>query len=62
MVELRVMDTLREKRSELSGFMSRLKQQSAQHRGSLMHLGAAMRPFDPDLLSPEADPARERVS
>jgi integrase len=64
MAELRVMDALREKRSELSGVVSRLEQQLAQHRGSLAHLDATMRLFDPDLLSQDADPAPqwERVS
>ncbi len=64
MGELPVMDALRSKRSELVGLMSRLEQQLVQHRGSLAHLDATMRLFDPDLLSQEADPAqqRERVS
>ena len=64
MAELHVMDALREKRSELSGAVSRLEQQLAQHRGSLAHLDATMRLFDPGLLSQDADPApqRERVS
>ena len=64
MAELHVMDALREKRSDLVGLMSRLEQQLAQHRGSLTHLDATMRLFDPDLLSQDADPApqRERVS
>ena len=64
MAELHVMGALREKRSELVGLMSRLEQQVAQHRGSLMHLEATMRLFDPDLLSQDTDlvPQRERVS
>jgi len=64
MGELPVMDALRSKRSELVGLMSRLEQQLVQHRGSLAHLDATMRLFDPDLLSHQADPAqqRERVS
>ena len=64
MVELHVMDVLREKRSELVGLMSRLEQQLAQHRGSLTHLDATMRLFDPDLLPQDTNPApqRERVS
>ena len=64
MAELRVIDALREKRSELVGLMSRLEQQLAQHRGSLTHLDATMRLFDPDLLSQHNDPPpqRERVS
>ena len=64
MAEPHVMDALREKRSDLVGLMSRLEQQLAQHRGSLTHLDATMRLFDPDLLSQDADPApqRERVS
>ena len=64
MAELHVMDALREKRSELVGLMSRLEQQLAQHRGSLTHLDATMRLFDPDMLFQDADPAqqRERVS
>ena len=64
MAELGVIEALREKRSELNGVLSRLEQQLAQHRGSLAHLDATMRLFDPDLLSQDADPApqRERVS
>ena len=50
MTELHVMDALREKRSELSGIVSRLEQQLAQHRDSLAHLDATMRLFDPDML------------
>ena len=60
MAELHVMDALREKRSELMGLMSRLEQQLAQHRGSLTHLDATMRLFDPDLLSQNANPAPQR--
>ena len=60
MAELHVMDALREKRSELSEVVSRLEQQLAQHRGSLMHLDATMRLFDPDLLSQDTDPAQQR--
>ena len=64
MGELAVMDALRSKRSELVGLMSRLEQQLVQHRGSLAHLDATMRLFDPDMVSQEDDPAqqRERVS
>ncbi len=64
MGELPVVDVLRNKRSELVGLMSRLEQQLAQHRGSLMHLDATMRLFDPDMLSQDTDPAQqhERVS
>ena len=64
MAELHVMNALREKQSELSGAVSRLEQQLAQYRGSLAHLDATMRLFDPDLLSRDTDPAqqRERVS
>ena len=60
MAEPRVMDALREKRSELNGVVSRLEQQLAQNRGSLAHLDATMRLFDPDLLSQDADPAPQR--
>ena len=60
MAELRVMDALREKRSELSGVVSRLEQQLAQHRGSLAHLDATMRLFDPDMLSQDAGPVPQR--
>jgi hypothetical protein len=60
MAELHVMDALREKRSELVRLMSRLEQQLMQHRGSLAHLDATMRLFDPDLLSQDADPAPQR--
>ena len=64
MAELHVMDALREKRSELVGLMSRLEQHLVQHRGSLTHLDATMRLFDPDLLSQNTDlvPQRGRVS
>jgi hypothetical protein len=64
MAELRVMDALREKRSELNGVVSRLEQELSQHRGSLAHLDATMRLFDPGMPSHDADPAqqRERVS
>lgn len=60
MAELHVMDALREKRSELNGIMSRLEQQLAQHRGSLAHLDATMRLFDPDLLPRDTDPSLQR--
>ncbi len=64
MTELHVMDALREKRSELSGIVSCLEQQLAQHRDSLTHLDATMRLFDPDMLPQDTNPAsqRERVS
>ena len=64
MAELHVVDALREKRFELSGVVSRLEQQLAQHRGSLAHLDATMRLFDSDILFQDADlaPQRERVS
>jgi len=64
MGELPIVDVLRNKRSELVGVMSRLEQQLAQHRGSLTHLDATMRLFDPDMLSQDTNPAqqRERVS
>ncbi len=45
MAEPRVMDALREKRSELSGIVSHLEQQIVHHRVSLVHLDAAMRLF-----------------
>ena len=56
MTEPRVMDALREKRSELSGIVSHLEQRIVQHRASLVHLDAAMRLFDPDLVLEEAGP------
>ncbi len=64
MTELHVMDALSEKRSELSGIVSRLEQQLAQHRDSLTHLDATMRLFDPDMLPQDTNPAsqRDRVS
>ena len=62
MTELHVMDALREKRSELSGIVSRLEQQLGQHRDSLAHLDATMRLFDPDMLSQDTNPASQRVS
>ena len=64
MAELHVMNALRENRSELVGLMSRQERQGAQHHGSLAHLGATMRLFDPDMLSRDTDPTqqRERVS
>ena len=60
MAELHVMDALREKRFELSGIVSGLEQQLAQHRGSLAHLDATMRLFDPDMLSQDAGPVPQR--
>ncbi len=51
---------MREKHSELSGALSRLEQQLAQHRGSLAHLDATMRLFDPDMLSQDTDPVPQR--
>ncbi len=64
MGELPIVDALRNKRSELVGSMSRLEQQLAQHRGSLTHLDATMRLFDPGMLSQDTNsaPQRERVS
>jgi len=50
MAEPHVIDALRGKRSELSGIVSHLEQQIVQHRASLVHLDAAMRLFDPDLV------------
>ncbi len=63
MGELLIVDVLRNERSELMGLMSRLEQ-LVQHRGSLIHLDATMRLFDPDMLSQDTDPAQqhERVS
>ena len=60
MAELHVMDALRGKRSELSRIVSRLEQQIAQHRASLVHLDAAMRLFDPDLVLEAAGPRQQR--
>jgi len=54
MAEPHVMDALRGKRSELSGIVSHLEQQIVHHRASLVHLDAAMRLFDPDLVLEEA--------
>ena len=64
MAELHVMDVLREKQSQLVRLMRHLEQQLVQHRGSLTHLDATMRLFDPDLLSQNTDlvPQRGRVS
>ncbi len=53
MAEPHVIDALRGKRSELSGIVSRLEQQIVQHRANLVHLDAAMRLFDPDLVPEE---------
>ncbi len=60
MAEPHVMDALRGKRSELSGIVSHLEQQIVQHRASLVHLDAAMRLFDPDLVLEEAGPRQQR--
>jgi len=60
MVEPHVMDALRGKRSELSGIVSHLEQQIVQHRASLVHLDAAMRLFDPDLVPEEAGFRQQR--
>ncbi len=54
MAELHVMDVLHAKRSELSGIVSHLEQQTVQHRASIVHLDAAMRLFNPDLVPEEA--------
>ncbi len=60
MAEPHVMDALRGKRCELSGIVSHLEQQIVQHRASLVHLDAAMRLFDPDLVLEEAGPRQQR--
>ena len=60
MAEPHVMDALRGKRSELSGIVSHLEQQIVQHRASLVHLDAAMRLFDPDLVLEAAGPRQQR--
>ncbi len=60
MTEPRVIDALREKRSELSGIVSHLEQQIVHHRANLVHLDAAMRLFDPDLAPGEAGPRQQR--
>ena len=53
MAEPHVIDALRLKRSELSGTVSHLEQQIVHHRANLVHLDAAMRLFDPDLVLEE---------
>ncbi len=53
MAEPHVIDALRGKRSELSGIVSHLEQQIVHHRASLVHLDAAVRLFDPDLVPEE---------
>ncbi len=58
MAEPHTIDALRGKRSELSGIVSHLEQQIVHHRASLVHLDAAMRLFDPDLV-PEAIRSRQ---
>jgi len=40
--------------------VSHLEQQIVQHRASLVHLDAAMRLFDPDLVLEEAGPGQQR--
>jgi len=60
MAEPHVMDALRGKRSELSGIVSRLEQQIVHHRASLVHLDAAMRLFDPDLVPEGSGPQSQR--
>ena len=60
MAEPHVMDALRGKRSELRGIVSHLEQQIVQHRASLVHLDAAMRLFDPDLVLEAAGPQQQR--
>ncbi len=60
MAEPHVIDALRGKRSELSGVVSHLEQQIVQHRASLVHLDAAMRLFDPDLVLEEAGFRQQR--
>ncbi len=60
MAEPHVMDALRGKRSELSGIVSHLEQQIVRHRASLVHLDAAMRLFDPDLVPEGSGPQSQR--
>ncbi len=60
MAEPHVMDALRGKRSELSGIVRHLEQQIVRHRASLVHLDAAMRLFDPDLVLEEAGLRQQR--
>jgi len=60
MAEPHVMDALRGKRFELSGIVSHLEQQIVRHRANLVHLDAAMRLFDPDLVLEEAGPRQQR--
>jgi hypothetical protein len=62
MGELQVIGALRDKRSELVGLVGRLEQQLADYRISLTHLDATMRLVDPELLLPDTDQQRERVS
>ena len=56
--EARVIDALRDKRSELAGMANRLEQELAACRASLTHLDATMRLFDPD-IRPEAIRSRQ---
>jgi len=60
MAEPHVIDALRGKRSELSGIVSHLEQQIVQHRAGLVHLDAAMRLFDPDLVLEGSGPRSQR--
>jgi len=50
MAEPHAMDALRGRRSELSGMVSRLEQRIVRRRASLVHLDAAKRLFDSDLV------------
>lgn len=61
MAELHVIAALRDKRSELAGKVMSLEQQLAEHRGSLTHVDATMRLFDPELRPEDIRPRQQRT-
>jgi DNA repair exonuclease SbcCD ATPase subunit len=61
MAEPHVINALRDKRSELAGMVNQLERQLAQHRGSLTHVDATMRLFDPDSRPQEIHARQQRA-
>jgi hypothetical protein len=61
MDEARIMDALRDKRSELAGMIGSLEQQLGRRRADLAHIDATMRLFDPSIeaIRPAPAPARQ---
>jgi hypothetical protein len=61
MAEPHVINALRDKRSELAGMVHQLERQLSQHRGSLTHLDATMRLFDPGIRPQEIRARQQRT-